>query len=926
MIQALLVAVVTANASAVEKLRATYRWPSGIEAIGGDPSLEEVCGVSHLGYEYAHSLQPEAAPLLELWDALELTTKCGMVRPPARAPSVAPSFPTSGSALYVDFAKGSDSAAGSEAQPLKSIARALERVAESRAKAPMVVLRARTHFLSATLEVSAAHGALTIQNYPQEEVWISGGTVIEPQWQSGAGAMAPHVGRGADSRSLYRATVRDVGSIMGLNRYVAQNPIASALHSKWVRARAPNKDPNDGTQFLQHFDGGEWLKPSDWGPALPASKRSESMYVETPSAPFGRAGSHYTYGVAAGKTFDAKACSRYTPPGGFWCSSNSSGGGSGWERMVPGAPLFPTGVKVNVSAVFGAVGVADPATWYNKSGAVIETWTNGWSTTFFTVGSIESSEEGAGAGAGEGEGAGAGEGAARGRNATFVFSGGGQQTGRGFHVDPPDPTPWKRPMEQGQWKVENAIELLDAAEEWFFDGATSTLYVVANASDATPLDRLAFVVPRLATLLEVRGGATRGAANATAIATAIAKGVTIRGVGFRDTRYTYLDEWGIPSGGDWALHRGGALFVEGAENVTVEQCAFTLLDGNALFLSGYVRNAALLNNTFAFIGDNAMAAWGYTSAGSAPTTVELPPGIGYDGTGGQQPRGTKVFGNLVREIGLNERQSSAWSEAKACESHVKGNIFFNMPRAAINKNDGFGGGTLIEQNLLVNTCRESGDHGPFNSWDRQPFLTAVRDGKTPSFVPAYNVIRSNFIVSNYGAGFGVDNDDTSSYYNITSNFFYLGGGVKCDYDGHEKRFSENLMLGTTAGCWHTCSYKKGYPDYCHDNTFVQANVSRTAHGDPVPPFAIIWFCDAKNVSRILPDYDNEVQMGEYIFNNTVLNSEARATVTCGYSGPANETTVPLSAFTDVGLMRGTTVGNAPSNAAVLQMARDLLHF
>ena len=45
----------------------------------------------------------------------------------------------------------------------------------------------------------------------------------------------------------------------------------------------------------------------------------------------------------------------------------------------------------------------------------------------------------------------------------------------------------------------------------------------------------------------------------------------------------------------------------------------------------------------------------------------------------------------------------------------------------------------------------------------------------------YNNITSNFIVSNYGAGFGVDNDDTSSYYNINNNVFYLGGGVKCDY-------------------------------------------------------------------------------------------------------------------------------------------------
>jgi hypothetical protein len=143
--------------------------------------------------------------------------------------------------------------------------------------------------------------------------------------------------------------------------------------------------------------------------------------------------------------------------------------------------------------------------------------------------------------------------------------------------------------------------------------------------------------------------------------------------------------------------------------------------------------------------------------------------------------------------------------------------------------------------MITNTCRESGDHGNFNSWDRQPYLTDVATGK-PSIIPAYYEIRNNFLISNYGAGFGVDNDDTSSYYKIHHNFFYLGGGVKCDYDGHEKRFYENVMLGTTAGCWHTCAYKKGFPDYCHDNKLVQAaprfnpSMNKTA----VPPFAIIW--------------------------------------------------------------------------------------
>ena len=79
-----------------------------------------------------------------------------------------------------------------------------------------------------------------------------------------------------------------------------------------------------------------------------------------------------------------------------------------------------------------------------------------------------------------------------------------------------------------------------------------------------------------------------------------------------------------------------------------------------------------------------MAAWGYsTDLSELESKNNLPPGIGIDGRGGEQPRYTNVLYNIVREIGLNERQSSAWSEAKACLSTVRGNLFFNMPRAAI---------------------------------------------------------------------------------------------------------------------------------------------------------------------------------------------------------------------------------------------------
>ena len=189
----------------------------------------------------------------------------------------------------------------------------------------------------------------------------------------------------------------------------------------------------------------------------------------------------------------------------------------------------------------------------------------------------------------------------------------------------------------------------------------------------------------------------------------------------------------------------------------MKHCTFTRLDNNAIFLSGYNRHTRLTDNDFAWLGLSAMAAWGYTKES--------------DGTDGQQPRFTSIERNYVREIGIIEKQSSMWFQAKAAQTTLYSNVAFNQPRAAINFNDGFGGGNNASRNLLFNTCRETGDHvsppsspydsshspllrgrcplpasstplpspctlhgalpvtqGPINSWDRQPFFTDVATG------------------------------------------------------------------------------------------------------------------------------------------------------------------------------------------------------
>lgn len=123
------------------------------------------------------------------------------------------------------------------------------------------------------------------------------------------------------------------------------------------------------------------------------------------------------------------------------------------------------------------------------------------------------------------------------------------------------------------------------------------------------------------------------------------KDVSFKGVGFRDTAYTYLDPHGMPSGGDWALERTGAVFVQRSEGFTIEGCIFTRVDGNAVMISAYNRGLQIVNSEFAWIGDNTIAQWGNT-AGSPVY------GMGPDGTNGDQPRGSIIKGNWVHEVGI----------------------------------------------------------------------------------------------------------------------------------------------------------------------------------------------------------------------------------------------------------------------------------
>ena len=284
--------------------------------------------------------------------------------------------------------------------------------------------------------------------------------------------------------------------------------------------------------------------------------------------------------------------------------------------------------------------------------------------------------------------------------------------------------------------VENVRELLDAPREWFFDEATRRLYYAPEA-DAHP-DTLLLAAATLRSLVEVRGTAA-----------AAVEALRFDGLAFTESATTFMQRYEVPSGGDWSIHRGAAVLIDGAANVSVTRCAFERLGGNALMLSNDVVGSAVLNSTLVEVGDSAILAVGSTRL--------------FDGTAasGRFPTRNRIEGNLVDTVGIFGKQTAAYFKALSRGNIVARNVFVNGPRSSVNFNDGGPGGEVLE-NLILNFVRESGDHGMFNSWDRQPYLYSDTNGAT-ALSPQPHQIRNNLILNrNYAttkttrSGYAID--------------------------------------------------------------------------------------------------------------------------------------------------------------------------
>jgi hypothetical protein len=331
-------------------------------------------------------------------------------------------------------------------------------------------------------------------------------------------------------------------------------------------------------------------------------------------------------------------------------------------------------------------------------------------------------------------------------NGRIWFGEGGHQLGAQYSHSPMSVD------QRSRFFIENVFEELSAPGEWYHDRESATLYWIPP--DGVDPQTAVIEVPQLKTLVEFRGAQRQPV-----------RDVTFDGIRFACTASTYMDHYEIPSLGDWALCRSGTVLMEGTRNCAIRDSWFDAVGGNAVFVNRYNRDVDITGCTFTETGDSAICFVGE-----------------YESTTGTQkpfPYECRVHNNHIHHCGEYGKQIAGVYISRAKRITVSHNLIHDMSRAGICIGDGTWGGHILEYNHVHDTCQQTHDHGPFNSWGRERYWSLIHShfeqsdqncnvaGDVLFDAMEPTVIRNNLFVEH--KGWGIDLDDGSSNYELCNN-------------------------------------------------------------------------------------------------------------------------------------------------------------
>eukprot|EP01062_Namystynia_karyoxenos_P055927 TRINITY_DN46934_c0_g1_i1.p1 TRINITY_DN46934_c0_g1~~TRINITY_DN46934_c0_g1_i1.p1 ORF type:complete len:941 (+),score=254.23 TRINITY_DN46934_c0_g1_i1:75-2825(+) len=748
--------------------------------------LDVECEVNRLAYNWSLRALPQRAPLVEAFDSLRLQ-RCGP-RPAAASGLPTPSppqLPPGTPAWYVDPAKGDDAADGSLQHPFRSVHRAIGVVRGASSGRPRpfwarVILRAGVHSVGPVpITLTSIDSGLSIEAYPGERPVLSAGVELTGlkwvQVQKGFGPRLSGVNNIMDAAMPGDASMYGPGAQYAGDAEDAAGceALCSKLGSACTSYTWHDAAQGDfAKQCFVHTDGvwqparqsghvsaqrlnvwkaslkGRGLKDFQqlWGgnstgyrrkvrARFPSANPEERGLWITPFTGYVPSADHWLAPqwpkvpaaeihiqspLPQGTDFDAwyigvggTLDGRFNPPRSYWGVAKPTGGGGSTYRV-------PTGL------------VAKPDTftdknWSSAKGAVLHAYQGPhWGDWAFEVDSFDP------------------------KTRTINLGRGGFQEARGSDSG-------------AEWYIENLLAELDSPGEWYHDTVAEELYYFPNGT-GPPAETL--VAAQGESALRVFGSRRDPVTD-----------ISVTGITFAHTDATYMQEFMVPSSGDFAVHRGGAVHVEGAERFRAQACTFRSPGGNGLAITGYARNITVEDSEVAWAGENGVVVMGDTAL--------------IDGTLGDHPKDVTLRGLLVREVGVYVQQSAAVFVAQSERVAIDRLVAFNGPRQGTVWNDGMFGGHSITNSAIYMMVRSTGDCGPIYAWMRTQALHRRPDGSF-TLDGDYCRVESSVLLTNYHGVWPIDLDDGSNRVNASGNVMAWGGYK--NYLGNRKTATGNAYI------------------------------------------------------------------------------------------------------------------------------------
>ena len=250
-----------------------------------------------------------------------------------------------------------------------------------------------------------------------------------------------------------------------------------------------------------------------------------------------------------------------------------------------------------------------------------------------------------------------------------------------------------------RYYIEGSADFLDEAGEWHFDPVTRCLSIIPPAGlSKSSLQSLPLILTQTDSLLHFVGSG-----NDSDQAGGRVQHVHVVNLTLSHTSAQFFRKHEETSGGDYAVCRFAAVFVENASSLLLQGNDMLHIGGNAVFLSNDVHNVTVLQNRLSFIGTSGVSIVGRTG----PSMMDARDGKAMVAAGGKDngvrlPKNNVVSENAISDYGVWGKQSAAFHKALAPGNTFTKNAVWNSSRHGVNFQDSMGGDGLVAHNLFFN--------------------------------------------------------------------------------------------------------------------------------------------------------------------------------------------------------------------------------